>query len=145
MVTDTLSETSFISKLEQSYKNEENVRDDPEPKLARMSDTAVMDMKGIHENINRKPLYELKDTQVLTFDPSTNLHRKKPSLFLDLSSVTNVNNANDKTANIAPKTAVANGYGGGRGPAPKDNKIKLKNFTRQELPKKQVREEAKSP
>ena len=106
-----------------------------------MSDTAVMDMKGIHEDANRKPLYELKDTQVLTFDPSTNLHRKKPSLFLDLSSVTNANNTNNKSSNIAPKTAVANGYGGGRGPAPKDNKIKLKNFTRQELPKKQVRED----
>ena len=69
------------------------------------------------------------------------MHKKKPSLFLDLSSVTNVNNINNKNSNIAPKTAVANGYGGGRGPAPKDNKIKLKNFTRQELPKKQVKED----
>ena len=92
MITETLSDTSFNLKLDQSYRKEEDVNDDPEPKLARLSDTAVMDMKGIIENINRKPMYELKDTQVLTFDPSTNLHRKKPSLFLDLSSVTNVNN-----------------------------------------------------
>ena len=41
---------------------------------------------------------------------------------------------------VAPKTALANGHGRGAGPAPKDNKIKLKNHTRQEQPLKQVRD-----
>ena len=56
MATETLSESSFNLKLEKSYNmKEEDVHDEPEPKLNRLSDTAVMDMKGINENINKKP------------------------------------------------------------------------------------------
>ena len=56
MATETFSESSFNIQLEKSYNmKEEDVHDDPEPKLARLSDTAVMDMQGLSENINKKP------------------------------------------------------------------------------------------
>ena len=61
MRTETLSETSFIQKLQGSNKKEEDVNDDPEPKLARMSETSIIDYKGIAEN-NKKTLFNPKTT-----------------------------------------------------------------------------------
>ena len=135
MRTETLSETSFIQKLQGTNKKEEDVNDDPEPKLARMSETSIIDYKGMAEN-NKKTLFNPKTTQVLTFDPSTNKHKKKISLHLDLSTVTG--DKEDLRVNIGPKTATGQQT---RGPIPVDNKIRLKNQSRQEQPKDFVKED----
>ena len=126
MRTETLSEASFIKKLQgTNQKKEEDVHDDPEPKLARMSETAIVDFKGTGESVGKKPHFNPKTTQVLTFDPTTNKHKKRISLHLDLSSVTG--DKEDSKLNIAPKTATGHKT---RGPIPVDNKIRLKNQSR---------------
>ena len=123
MRTETLSEVSFVKNLHAAnQKKEEDVNDDPEPKLARMSETAIVDFKGTGDGVGKKPHFNPKTTQVLTFDPATNKHKKRISLHLDLSSVTG--DKEDSKLNIAPKTATGQKN---VGPIPVDNKIRLKN------------------
>lgn len=69
-----------------------------------MSATAIIDFKGAGENAGKKPAFNPKTTQVLTFDPATNKHKKRISLHLDLSSVTG--DKEDSKVNVGPKTAT---------------------------------------